>query len=462
MGRILDTFVAVVLIGLSYTAQALEFGRYDVLQQSGRSSCINVICQINFSETYSQPPLVFLMDTVSFRNEQDLPSSLRIISVTNTYVRFSQQTAPRSRAPATGQEIPMLLIDFLVIEEGVQRLGNTGVLVAGTVTTDRFLTQVSLPNGGNQRKGLETLLFRQLGLTENFSDIPGIIHQVQTVRNGENFWLTSAVANVQRDRFSIALERSEIDGGRPLSERTFPQQPETIAFVAALGTGNIDGVNFELGSQQTLNTINQPSPVSAGCETFASYGPFDSIPILLANKNSRVGNNGGWVRRCRIEPGRASFMVDEDMDFDAERGHLPERVGFIIFERPFEIEQCRFFNGPVQTWDPTGTAQFLDNAQVIGVPVTYQIGFANVTNENSNSCAVAENGLSSACVADPSRLVDKPEFMSFPTRGPRIDLVGDSVTIPPGVYEQLIIDQDVHVSFSGGITRLGTSRSMAN
>ena len=55
------------------------------------------------------------------------------------------------------------------------------------------------------------------------------------------------------------------------------------------------------GETRVTTTLNERiiSPVEIGCEEYTSIASagFDGPPILVANKNSRSGNNGGWIRR---------------------------------------------------------------------------------------------------------------------------------------------------------------------
>lgn len=115
-------------------------------------------------------------------------------------------------------------------------------------------------------------------------------------------------------------------------------------------------------------------PIEIGCEesTSISEANFDAPPILIANKNSRSGNNGGWVRRCHVTEDEVYFIVEEDMDKDNERSHIAEDVGFFMFDRPNELGICDGFNNksPVQTWIRTdgtiGTFEAYNSSRVIG------------------------------------------------------------------------------------------------
>ncbi|MCV5274474.1 hypothetical protein OFC49_27410, partial [Escherichia coli] len=94
-------------------------------------------------------------------------------------------------------------------------------------------------------------------------------------------------------------------------------------------------------------------PIYEGCKVYTPFpntAGFVSPPVLVANKNSRRGNNGGWLRRCDIKKDSVAFIVEEDMQKDRERGHLDEDVGWFMFEKANPNPICDAFNAPVQTW----------------------------------------------------------------------------------------------------------------
>lgn len=120
-------------------------------------------------------------------------------------------------------------------------------------------------------------------------------------------------------------------------------------------------------------TLNEKviSPIEIGCEEFTSIADagFDAPPILVANKNSRSGNNGGWIRRCDITKDKVYFIVEEDMDKDSERSHIAEDVGFFMFDRPNEIGICEGFNdkSPAQTWKGSnGSLEINGSPKIVG------------------------------------------------------------------------------------------------
>lgn len=433
-------------------ALELEYGRYNI-NAHPHADCIDTVCEIVFEENYASTPLVFFMDTVSFQDETDRPSTIRILDVNSTRVRFQQKFAPNTREPDGMQDLPMKVIDYLVIEKGVHNFSSGVQVLAGDISTNKFRTKIDIdinpgapvvrPPNRNQRERVQYSQFGGQGFT-GFGSKPGIIHQVQSVANGENFWLTSTVYGVNNNRFDIALERSEIDGRKPRDERSYPTQNERIGYIAAVGSGEKDDIKFSIETQQTKNSYNTGDPVSTGCETYADYdNDYDVVPIIIASKNTRSGGDGGWVRRCRLETAKSSFLVDEDQDNDAERMHIVETLGYIIFEVPFTVNQCTQFTGAAQTWDTDGEIEIENSAKITGSVANNRLGFADVDAHN-NSCDTGQ------CVADPSLMVPDYGFASF-TPGPNdYSKSSGSHTISPGHYDKIEISNSAKVTFEPG------------
>ncbi|WP_087016708.1 DUF6701 domain-containing protein [Thaumasiovibrio subtropicus] len=455
-------FLILLICSFQIHAITFEFGRYDVQAETATNECINAPCTLTFEKTYTTAPRVFLMDTVTDSNENDTPSSLRILSVSTTQVTFQQIIAPNRANPNLDEE-PMLLIDYIVSEEGVATLDNNVQFIVSSVSTKEYQANYTPPTTAHNRGWLRVNYTDHGGANFDNGVVPGVLHQIQTTNNGANFWQTSAVRGVNRTRFDIALEMSEVSGWESRNNRNYPQQEETIAFIASHGSGELNGAKFVIGSKRTQNTLGGGSPVTDGCASYADYSEsFNTIPILIANKNTRSGNNGGWLRRCRIEQDRASFQSDEDVDRDSERRHTTETVGYFLFEQLFVIEECRFFTGPAQTWDNNGTIRFLNGNNVIENAINgNELGFptANVFNNGyTNTC----NG--AACIGNASEMVDMPDFLVFDvSTAPALSYSGNqNVTVPPGDYLQISISGNAEVNFEDGDYRIGNLTAGGN
>nr|PMG08415.1 hypothetical protein BCU99_04090 [Vibrio cyclitrophicus] len=342
-----------------------------------------VSCTLEFDKTYTTVPLVFVMPTIDASlsvlsaRTTELPSTASVIGTSLTSATVVQEIAPsakRNTSNTTYLDAPMLSdedlnslnIDYFVIQEGVISLGNgKGRIVAGLVETNTAASQIS-----SERNNADLIKFEDFGLS-TFSNIPGVLVQPQT-KNNSSAWFTGMARGVNTERFYLALEKSEVINNNDISE------PEKVAFVAGEGSGITQGARFFLGNGETrvTTTLNEKviSPIEIGCEesTSISEANFDAPPILIANKNSRSGNNGGWVRRCHVTEDEVYFIVEEDMNKDSERSHIAEDVGFFMFDRPNELGICDGFNNksPVQTWIRTdgtiGAFEAYNSSRVIG------------------------------------------------------------------------------------------------
>ena len=410
-----------------------EFGRLSV------SDCFypttSSECTIQFTNSYSQPPLVFLMPTIEKSNTSparkttDLPSSLRVTNVSLTSADVRQFIAPsRQRSASSGaifNKKPMTTIDYFVIEPGVIKLSNGTQILAGRFDTKKTVHRTD----GN---AFHKVNFSSFGLSTftplsgSGVQLPGVLTQIQSTNNvyvagdGEHYakgqpeWMTSVVKNVSLRSFKYAIELSE-------TQNHSVTENETVAFVAGIGRGYIDGKKFWLGSGQTADTNGSNDriykPVIDECQAYSNIeATFDSAPILIASKNTRSGNDGGWLRRCDLQADKVSFVIEEDMDSDKERGHKAETVGYFIFENQQKPQMCSLFPSPAQTWQNNGNESLYiaNSGQIIGASLVEQqrfVGFSPtaVTDSNKKGCEGSE------CFGEPGLMVTKLSLEDFQT-----------------------------------------------
>ncbi|MDA0144431.1 hypothetical protein OCT63_09335 [Vibrio sp. RW] len=401
-----------------------------------------VTCTLNFNNTYdiAKPkPLVFVMPTIdaslSVRSNgtTELPSTASVINTTWQSATIVQEIAPSAKkktnnisyldAPMSGQGDPLKssnYIDYFVIEEGVISLNNgESQIVAGLVDTNTAASQIS-----GERNNADIIRYEDYGL-DSFNSKPGVLVQPQT-KNNTSAWFTGMARGVGVESFSLALEKSEVIKKNSISSK------ENVAFVAGEGAGFIQGARFFLGNAETrvTTTLSERviSPIEIGCKEFTSIADagFDAPPILVANKNSRDGNNGGWIRRCDITKDKVYFIVEEDMDKDSERSHVAEDVGFFMFDRPNDIGICEGFNNksPVQTWKGSnGSLEINNSPKIVGAlrdDGQRYVGFLNSnTNDRTGSACEGQE-----CYGLDDLLIDKEALEDVP------DNLGNSLDIP--------------------------------
>ncbi|MCG9545892.1 hypothetical protein L1D37_19310 [Vibrio sp. Isolate33] len=399
-----------------------------------------VECVIEFENTYDSAPLVFVMSTVNASRSNfdskttEYPSDLRVWSVSSSQATIKQLLPPhdaacvRLRKNNNGQwrcstnssdplveyvDAPMENIDYLVIEPGVLEFDSGAKLVAGTVDYNR--TYSNAGGGSNKRKSVR---FSDFGLSSNFSSSPGVLVQIQSLRNMQGsapVWLTPIALNPTTSAFNLVLDRSEVSSNAQLDRN------EQVAFVAGLGEGFINGQKFWLGQGATSNTLNIDDrvikPITEGCQLIQKFSAsgFSGIPTLLASKRTRNGNNGGWLRRCSVSKTGVALINEEDMARDDERAHVVEPYSYFLFDKPPTSEICQLFPSPAQTWkNNENTYILLDTSEGIeGALVSNgkrYIGFPQNTitgNKKESACDNTE------CYGEEGLLVNQQELESF-------------------------------------------------
>ncbi|WP_244267562.1 DUF6701 domain-containing protein [Vibrio splendidus] len=356
-------------------------------------------------------------------NQTELPSTASVTATTRLTATIVQEVAPHRNAANHVNfvnDAPMHNIDYFVIEPGVITLGSKAKIVAGSIETKVAASYIQ-----SERGNKVTINYQDYGLPSNFSNTPGVLVQPQTKRNSSK-WFTGMAREVKKDRFFLSLEKSEVTNNNHLTQK------ETVGFVAGEGNGFIQGARFWLGDGQTLKTteLNEKviSPIEQGCLEYTdiAFAGFDAPPILVANKNSRDGNNGGWLRRCDVTKNKVYFVVEEDMDKDKERGHVKEDVGFFMFDRPNDIGICEGFNNksPVQTWKGSnGSLEINGSPQIVGALRDGGNRYVGFLNSNTNDrTGVACEG--QQCFGLDDLLIDKEALEDVP------DNLGNSLDIP--------------------------------
>lgn len=423
MKRYLQCLCGVFFYCLLSSVQAtqFEFGRLRV------TNCITpsdpAECVIKFTHTYSTVPLVFLMPTIT-QDGKNLPSSLRLLSTSKTQAAIRQVIAPHSAvsAGANFRAVPMTDIRYLVIEPGMYTFSSGAKIVVGTFLSDSHIRDKS----GKFQK----INFSDFGLKKfspwkgSTQTIPAILSQIQSANNvydhndvsghyarGQPQWMTSVTKAATLSSFRYAIELSEVKGS---ALRT----PETVGFIAGVGSGFINGKKFWLGvSRSTASSgvkDNILGPVETECNKYIEIPVDMNSPIVISSINSRVGQNGGWLRLCQQKGNKVSFVHEEDMDLDAERSHSAEKIGLMVFEGRSSSPICERFPSAVQTWkgNAVGSLYIANDGQVENADLIdgqRYVGFEPLTVDDTkkSGCDKAE------CFGDTGLMVVKPNLPAF-------------------------------------------------
>ena len=391
-----------------------EFGTIDCSSETE--------CTIKFDKKFNTVPLVFVMPVIdanlTSRDDgeriTEYPSTVGVKGVTRSEATIYQDFAPADKADddvdfIDKDKTPVGKIDYFAIEQGVLELENGSKIVSGTLPIgagddyigDGVASHYSCKKNGcnetEQNDGIE-INFSNFGLSEDFTEKPGVLVQTQTTNNKDagisEHWATALARDVTLRSAIVALDKSEVYKtlrNKKLDVSFNPvSEPEVVAFVAGQGEGFKDGLKFWLGYGVTEYTLKKDDPVISpildGCEVYTDFPEgvvFDEPPVLVANKNSRKGNNGGWLRRCDVRTSSVALINEEDMQRDKERGHTDEQVGWFMFEKANPNPICSVFTSPLQTW-----AEYDDQGNIIDGNGTLSIQTATVkiigTKKNSS------------------------------------------------------------------------------
>lgn len=427
---------------------SMDVGRYNVANNhTDKSFCIKNNCTIRFNKTFDTIPVVFLMNTVNFNDENDQPSALMIKSITKSSVTFQQVMAPDYKKPKNVIPKPMTLINYLAVEKGAYKLPNNSYVIVNTIETNKFQYKFGLKSKGFKKPSnynkWELVNLHSYSAGIDLKEKPGVLHQKQTANN--DMWLTTTVANVDKNKFSIALEKSEIDGYKEKSKRQIPSKEETIGFLAGVGNFSYQDLRILFGLQKTKNTLNQQDPITSGCGNYVDFTPpFNSIPFIFANKDARNGPDGGWVRLCRSQNDKASFAIDEDMDTDSQRDHQGEIIGYVAIsynkkEIPSD-ELCQYFPGVVQSHYHHSLLEMEDGAKIYGNKYKFTMGFdhKNINGVNKNdSCLYGSNEWQ--CLIDKNKIITPIYFHEMPDYSESLEYWSVNKTIYPGNYDEIVL-----------------------
>ncbi|MBY5949072.1 H-type lectin domain-containing protein [Photobacterium rosenbergii] len=414
-----------LMLAIAMPASALEFrfGEYQLSEQ-GIAHCIGSgaakSCEITFDQPFTTTPLVFLMPTIEEGVGRDAPSTLRLINVTKTGATFRQYIAPmrsgitlkplgkkctqNNKKTYCLETVPMDKVRYFAIEPGTLNFGDKGRIQAGTVEISRYLAGGKAVNNNNLQN-----VSSPVNYNASFNN-PGVLLSLQG--NGQvdigsrSKWVTPVVTSVQQNlnRVFVALDRSELTSGNH-----YGGSAQKVAYIVAEGRGSYKGLQFAMGAGATLDTLvnglkefdQVTEPVLRQCAaTTPVPSGFSNEPFIIASKNSRKGNNGGWIRLCRLEPSgnngyQVSFINDEDLNEGklnkVERKHLSENIGFMAFQRKVSEDTCDVFPGPAQTWTDRNNYQAWLHHQAL-IKGTYKengkhyLWFKTTSNGKSAAC----------------------------------------------------------------------------
>ncbi|MGI2039343.1 DUF6701 domain-containing protein [Shewanella frigidimarina] len=276
-------------------------------------------------------PLIFLMPTTGESNN-DGPASVFLGSVSNQGFTWSQKE-PKSPDSRYVKSTEMPEVHWIAVTPGSYDLPNDIKLIAGSVNYDQALFGSNSP-------------YTSVNLPTT-QDV--VLNQIQTQNN--DCWLTST-SEFTGTGIQLALDASEVYSNsrcQPDNLNNNSIQNETIGYLSlstpsgtmASGTMTLNGVetNYHFGQAQTF-TDNGTKDITDQCAVTTELKGFTNAPMLVAGKNSRLGGDGGWLRRCQLTNDKVSMVVDEDTFRDNDRKHRWENYSFVAFEKKVDTLIC--------------------------------------------------------------------------------------------------------------------------
>lgn len=275
--------------------------------------------RVNFQQRFDIIPIVIAL---SDNNGSDA-AAIRITNISTTGFDEIVIESDSFDGPHAAQNI-----HYLAVEPGRHVLPDGSIIEAG-------IAPVSAVQHGSGVTGAEG--WAPVSFSLPMPTTPGVISQLQTANSETRTvasqtsqpFITATLNNPSISGFELALERSEVSGGPiPSSEMI-----GWIAFPAGLN-GTFPDIS---DSPVTWSAVNSGTNISGwdnGCFT-NGFGQSSANAIVVAKKNSHIGGDGGWLRRCSLNSNSIGLTVDEDTSRDTERAHTGESASIIAFSRSF-------------------------------------------------------------------------------------------------------------------------------
>jgi len=331
----------VMWLPISVFAWKMESGTVQLNDTYADSAWVTV----SLRQTYTVPPLIFALPT----NDGGDPLALRIKNVTTDSFDILQVEPSGKDGPHVG-----MTIHYIAVDPGEHYFPDGTRIVAGKLST----TAQQAYKNVDVTTGWDDIAFGRA-----FENPPVVLGMIQTLNNEVGNiptepsvpFLTTVLRNVDETGFQIALERSEVEPGDV-------NNSESIAYLAI--DNNVSGTLPAL-NEDVLYEVASKDDVkgwSNGCYTYTFVNSYSSAPNVVSTKQTREGNNGGWLRRCALDENETGLTVDEDTYYDDERSHIAETAGILVFEKDFafdssalapvaeyRMDECYWLSDPVKS-----------------------------------------------------------------------------------------------------------------
>lgn len=294
--------------------------------------------EVTFREPMAETPVV--VPFMSFNGGH--PAQIRVLEVSPTGFKTAMAEPP-SCTGCHGGDGPHMseTVNYIAAVPGETTMGDIRFL-AGVADVKET---VGSPLFGKRVTGSG----QQIDFEDKFDGTPAFLAALQSSNSFEfageagpvTPWLTAGVLKVSAKGAEVALDRTEVDQGKP--------KKESVGWIAiSIGTGVVNAEEGEI-SYKIKNAVRGDKRLGwedadkgscKVCEkTSIKYGKAagddgDDV-ITVAAMSSRRGNNGGWLRTTERDDKKIAIVVDEDTFHDNDREHVPEEVSSAMFSRSF-------------------------------------------------------------------------------------------------------------------------------
>lgn len=275
--------------------------------------------RVNFQQVFDTVPIVVAL---SDNNGPDA-AAIRITGVSTTGFDELIIESDSFDGPHAAQNV-----HYLAVEPGRHVLPDGSIIEAGFSS----VSSVQHGNGVSGPEGWTTVSF-----SSPLPIPPSVIAQIQTANSETRTvasqtsqpFITATLENPSVTGFRLALERSEVNGG-PIPSA------ETVGWIAfpAGSSGTFPDIGSNVITWSSVNTALNIQGWGNGCFS-NGFGLTSTSRIVVAKKNSHIGGDGGWLRRCSLNSNTIGLTVDEDTARDSERNHTNESASIIAFSRSF-------------------------------------------------------------------------------------------------------------------------------
>lgn len=309
------------------------------------TSVVTPFTRINFTAPFDVGviPNVFSMTPEFGVNDDDDPCLIRIKNITNTGFDATC-LEPRNE----DRNSPGTTFEYIAIKSGTTTIPTT---TGGSVVFESQCTLVDRQQYGNNCSNCslntgQQRAFQTVSFTNTYTNAPALLTELVSTNNllsgtsvpsGEPEFLGVATTSLSNTSFGVAIERFEAGNGAIANSESIcylAVEQEGCQVLDLTGiSGSVDSMQFEATSGGNVDGHDNGGSTGEGASFTA--GCFSGTPVGVADKQTRNGGDGGFIRRESINANEIIVTIDEDRVSNSERGHIDELVSVLAFGQLF-------------------------------------------------------------------------------------------------------------------------------